>query len=151
MRKQQETAATEQRHTFKRKGVPEFVHITMEVDGQALSNEPWEVDIDGQTQSGTTDGEGNLEFTILPTASRGVLRILEREFPLAFGNLDPIDTATGVQARLNQLGYPAGAVDGDIGDKTTGAVKLFQEESGIDATGKLDNETRQALKNRYGA
>nr|WP_066921388.1 peptidoglycan-binding protein [Methylobacterium sp. CCH5-D2] len=49
------------------------------------------------------------------------------------------------QAKLKALRYPVGAVDGDHGDRTTGAVQLLQKRSGLPVTGELDDDTLAAL------
>ena len=50
-----------------------------------------------------------------------------------------------MQARLKELGYFSGKVDGIFGLKTQDALKAFQEAEGIEATGKLDHDTTYAL------
>ena len=53
-----------------------------------------------------------------------------------------------VKALQNELQSKLGkeiGVDGKFGPKTESAVKEFQEKNGLDATGKVDEKTRQAL------
>lgn len=49
------------------------------------------------------------------------------------------------QAKLKALRYPVGAVDGDHGTRTTGAVAAFQAQEGLPLTGELDDDTLAAL------
>ncbi len=49
------------------------------------------------------------------------------------------------QAKLKALRYPVGNVDGDHGDRTTGAVQLLQKKAGLPVTGELDDDTVAAL------
>lgn len=49
------------------------------------------------------------------------------------------------QAKLAALRYPVGKVDGDHGDRTTGAVQLLQRREGLPVTGDLDDATVAAL------
>ncbi|WP_267355556.1 MULTISPECIES: peptidoglycan-binding protein [unclassified Methylobacterium] len=49
------------------------------------------------------------------------------------------------QAKLKALRYPVGKVDGDHGDRTTGAVQLLQKKAGLPVTGELDDDTLAAL------
>jgi uncharacterized protein len=49
------------------------------------------------------------------------------------------------QQRLQALGYHPGPVDGKIGAKTIAAVKKFQQDHQLPATGKLDAATRKKL------
>lgn len=51
-----------------------------------------------------------------------------------------------LQRALVRLGYPTGAVDGDYGPSTTGAVTRFQRASGLAADGVLGPKTLAALK-----
>ncbi len=50
------------------------------------------------------------------------------------------------QARLRNLGYYKGAVDGAFGPATQRAVTMFQSENGLVVTGRLDSQTLQRLK-----
>jgi peptidoglycan hydrolase-like protein with peptidoglycan-binding domain len=50
-----------------------------------------------------------------------------------------------VQQALNDKGYNAGTVDGVVGPNTTSAIRKFQTDSGLQATGKLDPATTAAL------
>ena len=65
------------------------------------------------------------------------------------GGLDPIEEVTGIQARLNNLGFNSGPVDGKVGPKTRRAVRAFQEVSGLDITGEIDDNTRDEIKARH--
>ncbi len=49
------------------------------------------------------------------------------------------------QKKLKQLGYNPGLLDGVWGSKTENAIRKFQQDSGLSATGKLDDETRRQL------
>lgn len=50
------------------------------------------------------------------------------EFPTTFKE---IDTVGKIQDWLKMLGYDPGPLDGDMGPKTTAAMKKFQEDSGL--------------------
>lgn len=50
-----------------------------------------------------------------------------------------------VQERLRNWGYMKGDVDGEFGQQTFNAVKLFQQRNGIRVTGTVDTATRNAL------
>ena len=50
-----------------------------------------------------------------------------------------------LQKRLTELGYLNDACDGQFGSKTQTAVKAFQENAGLEATGRADNETQTLI------
>jgi hypothetical protein len=77
---------------------------------------------------------------------------------LQIGHLDPThqvtedeNVVTGIQARLNNLGYHCGEVDGIIGPRTIRALKDFQRHvMGRDnADGEVDADTRAALEREH--
>ncbi len=49
------------------------------------------------------------------------------------------------QERLNQLGYTAGTADGVVGAKTRAAIRQFQSDQGLQATGRFDKSTLDML------
>lgn len=50
-----------------------------------------------------------------------------------------------IQAKLNELGYDAGPVDGDAGGRTTKAILHFQEDHNLLQDGKVGPLTEKAL------
>lgn len=55
------------------------------------------------------------------------------------------DAVVELQNRLNELGYDVGIADGDFGGKTEKTIKQFQEDHGLEATGRVDEATYIAL------
>jgi hypothetical protein len=55
--------------------------------------------------------------------------------------------ARQVQSQLNDLGYDAGPADGQIGSKSIAALKSYQAEHNLAATGALDDATRSSVCN----
>jgi peptidoglycan hydrolase-like protein with peptidoglycan-binding domain len=55
------------------------------------------------------------------------------------------DAVAEVQQRLIDLGYLGGTADGNYGERTTEAVKLFQQKSGLVVDGYLGVETKTIL------
>ncbi len=56
------------------------------------------------------------------------------------------DEILEVQRALAYRGYYEGAIDGVIGPRTEGAVKVFQEEAGLSPTGSVDEQTLAAIR-----
>lgn len=54
--------------------------------------------------------------------------------------------AKELQELLTALGYKPGRIDGKAGPKTREALKQFQKDAGLPATGVLDAETTQRLR-----
>ena len=55
------------------------------------------------------------------------------------------DEVKRLQTRLNELGYYAGAIDGQYGQGTADAVKLFQSQHNLIADGLAGSDTRSIL------
>jgi N-acetylmuramoyl-L-alanine amidase len=125
----------------------------LDADGEPLADEPYVLEIDGQHTEGRTDSDGLVEISIAPDARHGTLRLTERRqtHQLELGHIDPIESISGVQARLNNLGFDCGEVDGRLGPQTAAALRQFQSASDLEATGTLDDDTRQALQDSHGS
>ena len=50
-----------------------------------------------------------------------------------------------IQQALNEQGFNVGTVDGQMGPRTKAALKQFQQQKGLQASGKLDQQTLAAL------
>jgi peptidoglycan hydrolase-like protein with peptidoglycan-binding domain len=55
------------------------------------------------------------------------------------------DEVRQVQQKLADMGYDTGTPDGIMGPKTRGAVKKFQQDKSLQASGRLDQKTLDAL------
>lgn len=149
----QESGATEERHRFKLRGVPVKLKIRFLRGGSPRADEAYRLELDdGKVLHGSTDDNGWLEESIPPLAKWGRL-FLGRDthaYALEFGCLDPIDAVTGVQSRLNALGYGCGEVDGLAGPRTQAAIRQFQERNGLKADGIAGPQTQAKLKSVFG-
>lgn len=112
--------------------------------------------IDGVTSEGWTDGEGKIARPIPPNAQAGHLLVGDvtkdeelQEFDLVLGDLDPIESISGVQQRLRNLGFDPGPIDGQMGPLTSEAIAKFQALCEMEVTGELDDATRQRLKSDH--
>ncbi|OWK26536.1 hypothetical protein AJ87_05525 [Rhizobium yanglingense] len=53
-----------------------------------------------------------------------------------------------IQAILNNNGFDAGPADGEMGAKTTAAIKSFQKSVGQEPSGRINDDTVKALLER---
>jgi hypothetical protein len=63
-------------------------------------------------------------------------------YQLQLGTLDPIDTSTGLTARLFNLGYGT--------DDIAEAIRAFQAKKRLPVTGQADDATRSRLVSEFG-
>jgi N-acetylmuramoyl-L-alanine amidase len=141
------SAATDQTHKFVLKRAPTKFRLIVERYQQPLANKKYTLQVLDNTYRGTTDKTGLLEVLLPAHADSGTLRIPEEEleYQLQFGYLDPLDEISGVQGRLQNLGYYDGDVTGEMSEDLQEALQFFQSDSGLDVTGELNDATRQKL------
>jgi hypothetical protein len=146
-----ERRPTDAKHQFVRKSTPDKLRIQLLKDLQPRPNLPYTLVVDGKSSGGTTDGNGLLEEWISPGAKSAKLVIdgCKEEYPVSLGYIDPIDTVSGLQGRLQNLGYYAGQVNGSMDDETREAVRAFQAAAGL-PEGDSDDATQAHLKSDYG-
>jgi N-acetylmuramoyl-L-alanine amidase len=140
-------AATGKLHVFRRKGIPALYRVRL-LDVEApRANQSYKLTVDGTLYEGTTDENGVLEQYVPASAIAGQLVIGPDELTieLDFGHLDPITEISGVQKRLNNLGYLCGEPDGLLNDDTIIALCDFQIRFGLEETGEADEPTLAKL------
>lgn len=144
----EESGETEKRHRFKRKGVPSILRLVIKENGLPRSNERYLLKIDGVIKEGKLGPNGELEISIPGDAQTGTVRIGDdpEEIPLALGSIDPIETLTGVQGRLRNLGFYHGPVDGQMSPDTKVAIQRFQAKMDLPATGEPNADFIKRLK-----
>ena len=149
----EESRATEKRHRFRKKGEPAKLRLRLlDAQNRPRANLRYRLLIEGSWKEGTTDGDGKLEHPIPPTARQAVLEIRgEGSLPLDLGGLDPVESISGVQQRLRNLGYDCGAGEGEWNEESQGAMKRFQESQGLTVTGDPDQASRDKLVQVHGS
>jgi hypothetical protein len=145
-----ETVATGARHVFRRRGVPAKVHLRLVENGAPLSLLPYTLEVSGTSKQGQTDADGFVDEWVAPHTRLVRLSFeydgVVRRYDVLLARLEPIETTAGVQARLNNLGFDCGPIDGELNAATVAALRWFQEYIGhTPADGELDDATRQAL------
>lgn len=124
------------------------IGIRILIDEEAVANAPYHLNVLGDIQEGTTDANGILQARIRNNAPYGKLIVdnngNKEKYNLEFG-LDPFDTITGLQARLNNLDFYHGQIDGIRRQKTDSAIKSFNDRYEC----KSDNEMIQKVKSQH--
>lgn len=127
--------------------------IFKDEEGKPVANQPYKFKIGGYEKEGTTDGNGKMiEEIEAKYIECGTYSLFMggRELLLNIGHLDPVNEITGIQARLDNLGYDVGPIDGIIGPKTKEAIKTFQRDHGLKDDGIAGPKTQDTLKQVYG-
>ncbi len=141
--------ATGARHTFRVRGVPVMLRLRVLWEDDPRAGERFELDVDGRKTRGLVGDDGVVLVAIDPQARRGKLTVGEgerlMEYSLSLGHLAPIGTASGVKARLANLGFDCGSVDDTMDDATAQAIRGFQASAGLPPPGSLDDATRARL------
>jgi N-acetylmuramoyl-L-alanine amidase len=113
----------------------------------------------GEMISGTTGPDGLVECPIPANLEQAVLDVMItrnesqsvlQRWTLRLGHLDPVDTVSGIQARLNNLGFDCGEVDGVAGPKTEASVRHFQKWAALEIDGIAGPKTQNKLKQEHG-
>jgi len=113
---------------------------------KGLEGVPYTLDVAGApTITGKTGVNGLVEAAVPASAQSATLRLAGRTIALRLAGLDPVRRVSGVQQRLNNLGFNAGAADGKLGPRTRRALSAFQAAESLDRTGAMDDETLRRL------
>lgn len=142
--------ATDRRHVFRRRGVPELLRLQFLRGGRPRVGLAYELCVDGQLSTGMTDDEGRIVAPIPPAAREATLTLGAHErFRFQLGQLEPSEEAGGARRRLVNLGL-LDSVDAGAGAYAM-ALRRFQRRHGLAITGSLDAATSQALRSVHGA
>jgi hypothetical protein len=154
-REKQEFRPTDAKHVFRRKAVPEIIRVVLlDSDDQPRRNLPCVLTVAGKTVNGATDANGMLVCSIPPDALHARLLLGEdadEEITILLGHLDPVTEITGAQARLQNLGFDCGTIDGMLGPRTLAAMHRFQSENDLPLTDEFNGATREMLVQRHGS
>lgn len=147
-----ETRPTNAKHVFQVKGEPNKFKLRLMKLGQPRANEAYVLEIDGKLYNGSTDSNGMLEQVIPRDAKGGklVLKGGKETYPVRIGYLDPIDEVSGIQHRLNNLGFNCGSPGGELNDETRDAIRQFQTKYKLEVTGEPDDATKAKLRQLHG-
>lgn len=127
--------------------------------GKPLGKVPAVFNLGGKQQTLVSDRSGKLELLIeQPELEEIPLDVFanpgsdepSHRFTVMPGFLDPVDTVSGIQARLNSLGHDCGVADGIYGKKTKAGIESFEQENSLPVTGKLSETLSRAVERAYG-
>lgn len=148
--------STDDTHEYVLKREKTFLRMRiLDCDRNPLAEKPYRLSVGLRTLYGVTDGQGFFEHEIRATDKAADLSVSlgdrgALEWSLELGFLDPVEEVTGVQARLNNLAFFCGSVDGIYGPKTKAAVLTFQETYRLLVDGIVGPQTRGELTARHG-
>jgi hypothetical protein len=148
----EESGSTEQRHRFQVSSDRTWLLIVFrDMQDKPLSGKAYVLDISVRAkQDATTGSDGLMEEEIPPNAERAHLYIQGKVLKLNIGHLDPVDSVTGWQARLFNLGYYTGEIDGKESYDTRSAVEEFQCDQKLKVDGIVGPATRSRLEQIHG-
>ena len=154
-----EPRETEKKHKFRLKAQKTLVRIVLE-DGsfQPLANKKYKLTVENRTYEGRTNANGLIQHTIPADAETGLLTAWLGDddsgvgyvWEVRLGHLDPVEELTGIQARLNNLSFDCGAVDGIYGPFTRSGVEAFQKKYGLQVDGIPGPITQAKLEEVHG-
>lgn len=145
--------ATQKVHRFRRKAVPARVVIVL-AGARALANLPFELHLGMATFNGVLDADGALRIPVMPDVSDGYLLVdpegKNLRLTLGMRHLDPINETSGIQGRLQNLGFYTGPQDGLYSQALVFSLQRFQQSRGLAPSGVLDDTLRDALLDAHG-
>ncbi len=115
--------------------------------------------VDDVEHSSKVDASGLVQWKLPKTSTRmGIVKLfLEPDqsepthaFEVKLGELNPISENTGIQARLNGLGFHCGKVDNKLKIKSNEAIRKFQQVNNLAIDGMAGPNTQQTLEKQYG-
>jgi len=153
-------AATNKKHKFVVKNPKVTLDLYLQLKGEPLKHNHYTLkfkDLDGkdQTLTGMTGTDGHLLQKEKIPVGVAEVKLTVASLPsytrtLKLGFLHPITVASGVQMRLNNLGFACGPANGALTPAYSSALKAFQQKHlPANVTGKADKDTLDALRNEY--
>lgn len=139
---------TGERHRFKRKGVQSTFTVFLNDCGEPRKDQPYKLIFDNTILEGQTDDQGKIE-AVIPSHIKKVKALVgenEEPFVFDFGKVDPLDTVSGVQTRLANLGFYDEPITGIEDMATKNAISDFQSKYELEVNGSIDEPTLKKLE-----
>jgi len=126
-----------------------------------ISGVQYQLLVNGQVISKTTDGKGKLEAEIPPDTTEVQLIVKNADTPISdiaipikVGHLDPVEERSGQEQRLNNLGYFPGPYPDNAEDENDkvfrSAVEEFQCDNHLTVDGVCGPQTQAKLVQIHG-
>lgn len=149
------TLATTKLHHFTVKVQPLKLRIVVkDWMEQPVKNSDYTLQVAGSTDKKKTSETGLIEKDLSANvdAQLGKLTVADDTVDVKVGHLDPEDTQSGQVARLNNLGYDAGAIEKLDQERLRSAVEEFQCDHKVmkPPTGVCDTKTQAKLVEVHG-
>lgn len=147
--------STAQSHKLRRRGVPSRFELRLMSHGRSRAELAYRLELDdGTVHQGTTDARGYLSEMVQPDVQQGRL-VIEGQgeaetYVIRLGHLDPLDSTSGIQQRLRNLGHRC-PITGELDRQTRTAIGEFQARQGLEVTGEADGATLGKLKQAHGS
>lgn len=112
------------------------------------------VEFDGVVEELPLNADGQIEVEIGPHTTTVALAYGVEYFDVAIAHLQPITTVQGLVARLANLGYQPGGLDGDTPTDAyamRSAVEEFQCDFNLLVDGQVGDNTLAALAEQHGS
>jgi N-acetylmuramoyl-L-alanine amidase len=141
------------RHYFCLKSGKELLRVRLLDElGRPRAGLNYEMEVEGAWRKGVTSAQGEIREWLRPGVAEAKFYLGDEgeELPVRIGHLDPADELSGAQARLANLGYEVGAIDGVLGPETKVALSEFQHAYSLEPTGALDDATAARLIDLHG-
>jgi N-acetylmuramoyl-L-alanine amidase len=158
LQQHEEACQTAQRHRFRVTLPPTYLNIRIQDPAQQpIANVPYNLRIATREVEGQTDNDGWIREQIPAWAQSGWLTVWPNplnldeaiKWEVKPGYLDPLETTTGVKARLMNLGYDCGDINDVEDEKYESAVRQFQQDNGLTVDGTVDPPTRNRLRQEH--
>jgi len=148
-----------QAHLFRVDVRPQILRLVLRDHAHApLAGVSYLISFEGGADSseGSTDAGGKLEAPLPLGARSATLEVLGRSYTLLVGHLDPLHDAPdggvgGLQARLRNLRYYSGPIDGIAGPATRIALGIFQHDHQLPADGEPGDATLRKVEEIHGS
>ncbi|MCA8959118.1 MAG: peptidoglycan-binding protein [Planctomycetes bacterium] len=135
--------------------LPRLRLFLLDVHGEARAGAKGRLTIEGQGALAVeADERGRIEVIVRGQPGSATLEVETETWELELRHLNPLEDTddcgtSGAQARLRNLGYAVGEVDGRMGPRTRAAIRAFQADRRLEVNGRLDEPTISELNTQH--